>query len=123
MPRTRLSAAARTGRPEPINPDGERDVSGKPFLDYVLNDLFAAVLATTSALYESTSTLFRNMGFKLRGKAITLAYEKEKAVPVVHDHAWILTWGLALACMGGLYSLLKGRSPKAAEPIEGEEDV
>jgi hypothetical protein len=67
----------------PINPDGERDVSGKPFLDYVLNDLFAAVLATTSALYESTSTLFRNMGFKLRGKAITLAYEKEKAVPVV----------------------------------------
>ena len=47
----------------------------------------------------------------------------QKAVPVVHDHAWILTWGLALACMGGLYSLLKGRSPKAAEPIEGEEDV
>jgi len=67
----------------PINPDGERDVSGKPFVDYILNDLFAAALATTSALYESTSTLFRNMGFKLRGKAITLAYEKEKVVPVV----------------------------------------
>ena len=64
-------------------------------------------------------------GNVLRLTTVIIAAEAfgQKAVPVVHDHAWILTWGLALACMGGLYSLLKGRSPKAAEPIEGEEDV
>lgn len=40
----------------------------------------------------------------------------------VHDHAWILTWGLALACMGGLYGLLVRDSAVETEPSGVEED-
>ena len=37
----------------------------------------------------------------------------------VHDHAWVLTWGLALACMSGLYGLLA----REAASGQGEQDA
>ena len=45
----------------------------------------------------------------------------QEAGSKVHDHAWILTWGLALACMGGLYGLLSREPGSDGRKLNVEE--
>lgn len=63
-------------------------------------------------------------GNVLRITAVIIAAEAfgQEAGGKVHDHAWVLTWGLALACMWALFTLLNGgfRRRSAAETAGGE---
>ena len=66
-----------------LNPDGQRLVNGKPFVDYVLNDVLATAEATTSVMHESFKTALMNTGLKPRSDAVTLAYHKQVVAPAM----------------------------------------
>ena len=69
----------------PKNQAGERQVLGRPFVDYLANDRFAVAAGTTSVQNESFVTALMAAGLKPRSDTVTHAYQREILAPAVQQ--------------------------------------
>ncbi len=100
-------------------PDGSFQYDVAPACSGI-RSLTALLILTTIVSFVSFSSWWRRLaliaaagpvaiaGNVLRITTVIVAAEAfgEEAGGLVHDHAWVLTWGLALACMWGVFTLL-----------------
>lgn len=99
-----------------------------------IRSLTALLILTTIVAFVSIPVWWRRLtliaaaipvaiaGNVLRITVVIVAGEAfgQEAGTTVHDHAWILTWGLALVCMWGLFAgLTRGLEPRGEEAEGG----
>ena len=99
-----------------------------------IRSLTALLILSTIVAFVSISVWWRRLtliaaaipvaiaGNVLRITAVIVAGEAfgQDAGALVHDHAWILTWGLALVCMWGLFVwLTRGLEPRTGDAKGG----
>ncbi len=98
-----------------------------------IRSLTALLILTTIVAFVSMPAWWRRLtliaaaipvaiaGNVLRITAVIIAAEAfgQNAGTMVHDHAWILTWGLALACMWGLFAWLNRGGAASAGAVKG----
>ena len=99
-----------------------------------IRSLTALLILTTIVAFVSIPIWWRRLaligaaipvaiaGNVLRITAVIIAAEAfgQDAGAVVHDHAWVLTWGLALVCMWGLFAWLTRGTEMPSEAVEGD---